>query len=1754
MNHEGFENSKVKSFNQEIMEGDSSDSRDSSSRVYRSEGVSLGMEESSAGFCGAWMRVIGGLLFAMFLAGPLSASGDSVVVINEIHYHPENPLLEYVELHNELSVNVDLSGWRFDGGITFGFPEGTVIPARGFLVVAKDPLALAAATGATGVLGPFVGNLANEGETLRLWNNNGALRTMAAPPASPDAGELWSVDLQGDGVGGVFGQVAPTTMVGVEPASGFGNVWNALTLASHPATSVNPGIGAMVDSSGSATGLSFGINGTVSGFTYGGSGGTTVLFNDYLFLNAGNSASSITWQIGGADPGETHSMWFYGSSVRSVRIKVDVNGNGSLADDAAVTAPAGGGVLVGGILPQASGLIIGNADAPGGETNWSGFQLFVPASGGNTGYDPGSHDTGLERRRLMDEVAYGDRGDWPTGPDGSGYTLAKIEPRGGNGFANWTTSRQVNGTPGVSNFSSSGEAVGPTVGFHEISGAADLKFRLELHHYGTVPVDLSGWQILGGAMTYLIPGGMLAPGGFVVIDDTELGFRPAVGTPLFLVSPDRFADAVSVDTVARGRQEPGRGKWLVPSEPTFGAVNVFMIEQDVVINEVLHTDFDDGGEEWLELKNKGGETIDLGGWRLSGGIAYDFAPGTMISGGGFLVVAKDAAVLSAKYPGRPVIGNYTGRLGGSDRIVLEDGNGNPADEVVYFDHAPWPVNADGGGSSMELRDAASDNSVPAAWGGSEAGQLGGWQEIVYQGVATDDGIGFDVFRDFMLGMLDAGEILIDDLSVRENPSGANVEFLEHRDFESDTIGQPPVGWRCLGNHGQGRTQVVADPDDASNQCLKVVATGNTEDKHNRIETTFLNGRSVVVGRTYRVSFRARWLSGSNQVNTRLYFNFLQRTTLLGVGEQWGTPGVENSIATGQSGPSVRGLTHHPAVPGAGVAVTVSAEISDPQGLSVPQVRYRVGTGAWQGVAMSLNGEGRYQAILPGRPAGSLVAFHVRAGDVSGAVSDYPTGGENGGAFYRVASGDADTSGIRGNLRVLISPENEGLLFSSTNRMSNDAFPATVIEDERVIYYGCGLRLKGSAFGRYAGTEFGYNIGFPAGNAFRGVHDSVSIERSGNMKEIVAKHLLNRAGGGYWSQYDDVAKVNGPGVSGIALIAASRTTDVFLQSLHPEFPTGTVFNHELLYQPNGTVDGNERSLKLNNPYNHNRGTYDLADRGDDKEAYRWGWQIRSKRGGDDYSSIVRLNRAFALSGAAFADEMSETIDVDQWMRTWAIMGLYGNDDQFGRLYAHNWRVYQRPTDGRLIALPWDLDRAFNLGTNSPMLPTSHAITGLFAVPSFKRAFDHHLLDLVRTTFNADYMTSWIGHLGLVTGESGEFAGLAGYVSGRSGFAMTTLPAQVPFAITTHGGAGFSTGGDSVVLEGTGWSDVAMIARDGIAVPLAVDWSGPTSWSTTVSLQLGVNVISLIARNSQGVVVGSDQITITSTAPTLAATAENLVISELHYNPAGATTAEIAAGFSTGDFEFIELMNISSTHAVSLANVRFDQGIAHEFAEGAVIPPGGRVVLARRASAFSLRHPGVAVVGEFYDLVNPSGNQFSNGGEAVTLRGVGGEVIQSFVYDDAEPWPLEADGAGASLVLIAPWLNPDANDPLNWRASTTVSGNPGASDSLPAFAGDPGADSDGNGHADLVDYVLGGGAEPVAVPSGGGMIFSFERDRLAQAVVEVERSVDLSSWETVVDGVVLSRVATGASTERVGIAVTQPPGTEGRLFLRMRVKAE
>jgi hypothetical protein len=123
---------------------------------------------------------------------------------------------------------------------------------------------------------------------------------------------------------------------------------------------------------------------------------------------------------------------------------------------------------------------------------------------------------------------------------------------------------------------------------------------------------------------------------------------------------------------------------------------------DVIINEIFyHAPDDMDALQYIELHNTGDQAVDLGGWRLSKGVKYQFPAGTTIAPGGYLVVCKDLK-LFRKYYGFDAAGPFDGKLShNKDQLELLDAAGKKVDSMKYGSRAPWPLAPDGYGSSLE---------------------------------------------------------------------------------------------------------------------------------------------------------------------------------------------------------------------------------------------------------------------------------------------------------------------------------------------------------------------------------------------------------------------------------------------------------------------------------------------------------------------------------------------------------------------------------------------------------------------------------------------------------------------------------------------------------------------------------------------------------------------------------------------------------------------------------------------------------------------------------------------------------------------------------------------------------------------------------------------------------------------------------------------------------------------------------------------
>ena len=1291
------------------------------------------------------------------------------------------------------------------------------------------------------------------------------------------------------------------------------------------------------------------------------------------------------------------------------------------------------------LVPGHGYLVI--ASSPADLTALSGVTNVVGPLSGRLGNNGEALRLRNHSGRLLDEVSYGDGGRWPVAPDGSGVSLAKIKAENASDNAeNWSWSAAVGGTPGSANQVSAGN----NLAFNEVETALAAGFWLELVNRGDTSVDLAGYRIrVAGSVTgeHVFAARTLTPGQFVVLAEAGLGLHPADEDKLFLFTPaGGVADAVPVENRHRGRYPEGSGEWLYPDMVTTGAANSFAFITDIVINEIMynhqpteHAPYAGSDEEWIELFNRGTATVNLAGWTFSDGIDFTFPVGTTIAPDAYLVVARDAAALASNYPAIAVVGNYSGKL--SDRgetLLLEDGAGNPADVVHYYDRGWWPDLADGGGSSLELRDPDADNASVSAWAASDEGTNAAWNTYTYTATAVASATpGPDGrWHELVVGLLDDGEVLLDDISVVEDPSRAPVEFMQNGSFESDTAGAMPDKWRIIGNHRH--SEIIIDPNDPGNKVLRLVATSATEHMHNHAETTFANGEQVVNGREYRVSYRAKWVGGSPQLNTRLYFNRCSRTTIIERPLANGTPGARNSRFDTNIGPTFGNFIHSPAVPAASTPITVSLVADDPDGIASMATWYSVNEGAWASTPMAHQGDGLYEGTIPGQAAEAIVQFYVRGQDALGMTSTFPARGPDSRALLKVEDGWAATNG-RNNFRIIMLPSEAAWMRVDINRMSNDRIGSTVIYNEETIYYDTGVRHKGSQRHRGPDSEVGFVVTFNSDRLFRGVLPSVAIDRTQGVgpgqREMLDNFVMNRSGGPV-SRYTDFIKVLAPlsANTSSAELQMARYGSLFLDEQFADGSDGTVFEYEFVYYPTTTDSGTPEGNKMPNP-DSVQGV-GLTSLGLDKERYRHTHIIKNNQRRDDYARYMNHLAVMGLGNPAFNQRVGDYIDIDDWLRALCIAVASGCGDNFAQNAGHNVQFYVRPEDQRILLLPHDMD-AFHGATRS-MFANAY-LNKLIADPANERLYLSHMNGILDTAYNPTYIKHWTDQLSALSPEQ-NFETFRSFISTRHDYLKGEINSRVsaysPFAVTT---APATVDAVTVTVDGEAWLDVYEITIDGRPNPLELTWTkvgGEFFWHTEVPLDPGANNLTFIAYDYQGNAVGSNSVTFVSTVAERPLH-DHLRVTELMYDPLEGSNAE-----------FIELFN-SGTNALDLSEVVMSGGIGFSFAGGSFthLGAGEYAVLVNNLAVFASTYGtnGISMAGEFSGKLN-------NGGEDIRLADGWGLQILGFDYNDARGWPPAADGAGHSLVpLVIDDQDLGALDyGGHWRASTFIKGSPGRAD--------------------------------------------------------------------------------------------------------------
>ncbi|MEM7386296.1 MAG: lamin tail domain-containing protein, partial [Verrucomicrobiota bacterium] len=973
-----------------------------------------------------------------------NARADSTTVINEIHYHPVNDAeSEWIELFNTMSFDMDLGGWRLAGGIEYTFPTGTTIRAGGFLVVAADPDRVQLKSLFARALGPFEGRLSNQGERVVLRNVSGRLMS----EVRYDDRSPWPV--AADGSGASLAKRDPETDSASVESWGasweFGGTPGGRNFpdSRRPQlriSELSPEGWVEIENLGSSTNLE---NHLLS--LSGDPDGETVLSN--VVLEEYGRTVLNTEQLGFEwTPGDLLSLYSPNRATVIDAVPVDE-------------------------------VLRGRSDSF--PQRW----LFP------SGPTPGEPNTfSLEGNIVINEIMYR--------PFPLEASLAVPPVFDQENLTTAATAWQFwQGVP-------QSDAVWRGLDFEAAewdSGTAPFVAGIPALPEGSEPTEL---RIGKSTYYFRLPFSIDALG-----EDQTVQMQHLIddGAVFYLNGREisRFNLPEGEITSRTQALEPIENpQWsdpiVIPADQLEIGENVLAAEvhQSSAFDRDLAFDvrlslgrlvepgqpaqpFRDGPEEWVELFNRGGETIDLSNWSFAEGIRYVFPEGTQIEPESYLVIANDSESVRAKYPDLArLIGDFSGSLAnGGENILLLDQHGNPADEVRYYDGGRWPALADGRGSSLELRDPHANNSVAEAWAASDESEKAEWQDIRYRMVSGQT-YGLNTWNELRLGMLSAGRVLVDDVMVIEDPDGAAKNLILNSTFRS-TIFNPDNHtnrWRALGNHRHSTG--VPDPDSPSNFVLEINASGATDTKHNHLETTLARDTKLTDGDEYEIQMRARWVAGSNQLNVHAYYGRLARTLLLPVPRNHGTPGEVNSRHEDNVGPTYTGLSHSPLLPSENEPVMVTIAADDPDEIESMTLHFAPDGETFSTVPMDRS-DGHFSATLPGQAEGTVVQFFVEGQDQAGAISHFPEKGPESRALYMVDDGRGTSLPVH-EVRLIMAKDDFDFMFDRPNLISNERLGCSLLLDGKKFVYNTGVRLKGSPAGRARDGALyqGFNIAFP----------------------------------------------------------------------------------------------------------------------------------------------------------------------------------------------------------------------------------------------------------------------------------------------------------------------------------------------------------------------------------------------------------------------------------------------------------------------------------------------------------------------------------------------------------------------------------------------------------------------------------------------------------------------------------------------------
>jgi hypothetical protein len=1083
----------------------------------------------------------------------------------------------------------------------------------------------------------------------------------------------------------------------------------------------------------------------------------------------------------------------------------------------------------------------------------------------------------LEHRNggVLLEVKYASQSPWPGPATTVGHSLVLSRPAfGERDPRSWSASVRMGGSPGTAEPPANDSLQAVQINELLANGNPGATDFVELFNHGPSPLDVSGCILTDDPWRnpcVLPVGTTIAAGGFIAFGKDQLGFGlNRSGETIYLFSPDRtrVLDAVrfgpQAEGAAWGRFPNGDDLFRPLIRPSPGKPNEAVLVSDVVINEIMYDPLSgEEDDEYVELYNQSSDPQDVGGWRFVDGIDFVIPANTVIAPRDYLVVARNAARLFTNCThlnSANTVGNFRGALAnGGERLALARADGVLVEEVSYGVGGRWGQWAHGGGSSLELIDPRSDHTQAANWADSDESDKAPWTTVAITGQLVDNGHTFGVPVNWLhVILLGAGECLIDNVEV--------FKVGQSNLVANGTFRAGLAGWTGQGNH-QSVSLESSGYDDAF--CLHLKASGRGDPDPNRLIAGL--SQSLKLGDTVTLRAQVRWLRGCPEILVRLVDNYLEAYGYLRVPVNLGTPGQPNSRAVGNAGPSITEVAHHPVLPASGEPITITARVHDPDGLATISLLYRLDPQTnWFDVPMCDTGtdgdqvaaDGVFSGIIPGLTSGTMVAFQVNAIDQGSppASARFPADAPARECLVRV--GESRLTNSFGSYRLWMSQQTMNA-WRNRQPASSQPLDVTFVYDDSRVIYNVGATYAGSRYiSQFLDSPIGkpcdYDLLFPDDDRLLGATD-VRLIWPGSVfnypdttlqSEQAACWLAEQMGLPFNHRRYTRVFVNGVR-RGELMEDSQKPNRDYLEEWFRNTPDGELYKLQFHVEGDATGRTGEGALarallKYSAPSNTPPAT-----------AYRWTWNKRVVQGtNNDFRSVFDLVDAFnRKDNQEFTTQVSALIEVEQWMRTFAVERAVGNWDSFG--YANDQNMYfYKPPQGRWQLCIWDMDMP--MGT-AGVYPATDSIlsTGNVSAPEqrflkhppFCRAYLRALQEVMKGP------VGWIGPL--LDAKASAFAanginaaspqGIKNYLAARTAAINGELTNfRVPF--TLRGPASAESPEPQFQLTGTASFEAEAIRINGARFPVV--WTTVTNWSVTVPLPAPTNQLTVVAEDIRG----------------------------------------------------------------------------------------------------------------------------------------------------------------------------------------------------------------------------------------------------------------------------------------------------------------